>query len=272
MANVTGAIAGTIIPLFLIELSGFRGTLRIGAICNCVIAVSALTLAGKSRQLASEPADSAEARPSQVHGKTGILVLLFLSGLTSMAMEVVWVRAYTPYFGTVVYAFASILGVYLISTLIGSVLYRRWSASRTEEHPLVWALLGTSALLPLVAASPAIHMARDLRLLLGVTPFTGLLGFITPMLVDRFSSGNPTQAGRAYAINIVGCILGPVLAGFGLLPFISERWVLIALTIPWLIVGVTPLVSGGQAGTIGASGDLRLAGARRRADCFRQRL
>ena len=247
MANVTGAIAGTIIPLFLIELFGFRGTLRVGAVCNALIAVGAFTLAAKSGAVRS----SNESSPSSekvANGNAGILVLLFLSGLTSMAMEVVWVRSYTPYFGTVVYAFASILGVYLLSTLLGSVIYRRWSAKHSQESPLVWTAIGTAALLPLVAASPAIHMARDPRLLLGVTPFTGLLGFVTPMLVDRFSSGNPTKAGRAYAINIVGCILGPLVSGFGLLPFISEKRVLIVLTFPWLVLGFAPLFRGMKTG------------------------
>ncbi len=158
-----------------------------------------------------------------------------------MAMEVVWVRGYTAYYGTMVYAFASILGVYLLATFIGSVVYRRWSSWHSRENPVIWTLLATSALFPLIAASPAIHMARMPRLVLGVTPFTGLLGFITPMLVDRFSRGDSAKAGTAYATNIVGCILGPLLAGFGLLPFMSERWALIMLTIPWLIVGIAPL-------------------------------
>jgi len=48
MANVGGAVAGTTVPLFLIELLGFRGTLRIGAGCNCLIAISALALSRKS--------------------------------------------------------------------------------------------------------------------------------------------------------------------------------------------------------------------------------
>ena len=47
-------------------------------------------------------------------------MLLFLTGLTSLGMEVVWIRQFTPYVGTVVYAFASILATYLVSTFIGS--------------------------------------------------------------------------------------------------------------------------------------------------------
>lgn len=244
MANVTGAVVGTVIPLFLIELLGFRGTVRIGACCNALIAISAFALARKSTRLSAVAPSETTTSEGPNSGGLGILALLFLSGLTSMAMEVVWVRCYTPYFGTVVYAFASILGVYLIATVLGSVFYRRWSRFKGHENPVVWAILGTCALFPLVAASPSIHMGRVPRLLIGVTPFTGLLGFITPMLVDRFSRGNPSKAGTAYATNIVGCIVGPVLAGFGLLPFVSERWALVVLTVPWLVVGLAPLLPG----------------------------
>jgi spermidine synthase len=158
-----------------------------------------------------------------------------------MAMEVVWVRRYTPYLGTMVYAFAAILAVYLLATFVGSFLYRRWSARHERENSVLWIWLASFALLPLVAASPRITLDPFLRLVLGVMPFTGLLGFITPMLVDRFSLGDPAKAGTGYAVNVAGCILGPLLAGFGLLPFVSERSALCVLTLPWLIVGLGTL-------------------------------
>ena len=41
-----------------------------------------------------------------------------------MGVEVVWVRLYTSYLGTVVYAFAAILGIYLVATYVGSQIYR----------------------------------------------------------------------------------------------------------------------------------------------------
>ena len=44
LSNVLGAVAGSIIPLFLIELYGFHGTLRIGAILNTLIFVAAFGL------------------------------------------------------------------------------------------------------------------------------------------------------------------------------------------------------------------------------------
>jgi predicted membrane-bound spermidine synthase len=62
--------------------------------------------------------------------------------------------------------------------------------------------------------------------------FCALLGFLTPLLVDSWSSGDPTRAANAYAVNVAGCILGPIIAGFFLLPYMGERWATLALTIP----------------------------------------
>ena len=89
-----------------------------------------------------------------------------------------------------------------------------------------------------------------MRLTLGIAPFSGILGFVTPMLVDRWSGGDPDHAGTAYAVNVVGCILGPLAAGFLLLPVMSERWVLFAFALPWLIIAVNPRWSAGQGNKV----------------------
>ena len=255
MANVAGAVAGTTLPLLLIELFGFRGTLRVGTVCNFLIGISALALSAKGVQKFSATELSSEPiRPASTDGNTNTLFFLFLTGLTSMAMEVVWVRRYTPFLGTVVYAFAAILCIYLVATLLGSVIYRRWSAQARQESPVLWIWLASTALLPLMAANPNVGIPEGsevaaqigfssiLRLVVGIAPFTGLLGLITPMLVDRYSGGDSTRAGKAYAINVAGCILGPLVAGFGLLPFLPERWALVLLTLPWIVIGLAPLV------------------------------
>jgi len=242
-ANVAGAVVGTALPLFLIEMLGFNGTLKIGAASNIAITVLALIMsktALRSEIAVASPTIS-EYAPSAT-GEGSLLVLLFATGLTSMGMEVVWVRQFTPYLGTVVYAFAMILAVYLTGTFVGSRIYRRWSLRHTEETTLPWTLLALSGLFPLVAASPNVVLRDSLRLALGIAPFTGLLGFLTPMLVDRWAGGNPAKAGSAYAANVLGCILGPLLAGFVLLPWMSERWALVLLSLPWLVLGLRPIL------------------------------
>ena len=252
LANVLGAVIGAIIPLLLIELYGFRGTLRLAAACNGLLALTALLLSLKVTAAAPGPGAKIEtagnaARVAFSDGTVRPLVLLFLTGLTSIGMEVVWIRQFTPYVGTVVYAFASILATYLVSTFIGLQIYRQWSRKPRLEGRLIWVLLGLFALLPLVAANPDVHMGRVLRLLLGIAPFSGVLGFLTPLLVDRWSGGDPGKAGKAYAINVLGCILGPLVSGFFLLPLMSERWVLFVFALPWLLMAFRP--DGFAAGT-----------------------
>ena len=241
LANVVGATAGAVIPLLLIELYGFRGTLRVGAALNGSLAIAAFALSmrvgARHEAGASQPNAPAEMFGNQ---RRRSLALLFATGLTSMGLEVVWIRQFTPYLGTMVYAFAAILALYLVSTLIGSKIYRLWSKKNSGEPALIWLGLGFCAFLSLAAGDPHFRILSLLRPVIGIAPFSMILGFVTPLLVDGWSGGNPERAGTAYATNVVGCILGPLLSGFLLLPFVSEHWVICCFAIPWLAFGLNP--------------------------------
>ena len=247
LANVLGATTGATLPLLLIEIFGFHGTLRIGAALNVLLAAGALAVTMRGPLAArSVPSESPRGLPVQTPSRR-LLVLLFGTGLCSMALEVVWIRQFTPYLGAMVYAFAAILGFYLLTTFLGSRWYRHWSRAERPMNELLWVVLGLAVLLPLFAADPSWTMRPVLRLALGIAPFTGLLGFLTPMLVDRWSGGDPGRAGAAYAVNVVGCILGPLVSGFVLLPLMNERWVTLLFALPWFAVGMLPLLSGGTS-------------------------
>lgn len=234
LSNVIGALAGAIVPLFLIELYGFHGTLRVGALLNAAIAASAfgLTLAPHRRGSATAPAEG----KTTIHvpgQRKGVLVLLFMTGLATMGMEVIWIRLFTPYVGPIVYSFALILGSYLLATFVGSKVYRDSSRSRDPDSRLVWVMLALLGLIPLLTSDPRLTLNPALRVLLGVAPFAGVIGFLTPMLVDRWSAGDPDRAGRAYAVNVLGCILGPLLSGFVLLPLLGEHVSMLLFVLPW---------------------------------------
>jgi len=174
--------------------------------------------------------------------RNSTLWLLFATGLTSMGMEVVWTRQFTIYVGTLVYSFALILGVYLVATFLGSMLYRWWSRRHANEGRLIWLLVWLAALIPLLTADLRLGISAWLRVPMGIAAFSGLLGFLTPRLVDRFSEGDPNLAGVGYAVNVAGCILGPLIAGFGLLPYLDERYALAVLALPWFLVGAAFLL------------------------------
>src|SRR5438445_694017 len=71
--------------------------------------------------------------PSAPRAGSGLPWLLFTTGLVSMGMEVVWVRQLSPFLGTVVYAFASILAIYLGATFVGAIVYRRWARAGSAK-------------------------------------------------------------------------------------------------------------------------------------------
>jgi spermidine synthase len=244
LSNVLGAVAGAILPLFLIELHGFHRTLRVGAVCNAIIFIFALSLTLVSRPRSASASAAAPANETRASlppaGSGGILRLLFLTGLVTMGMEVIWIRIFTPYIGPVVYSFAMVLVAYLLATFVGSQIYRFWSRTHTIESRLLWISLAVLGVLPLLTADARVPLHLVLRVFLGVAPFAGVIGFLTPMLVDRWSAGDPDRAGRAYAVNVVGCILGPLVSGFILLPWGGEHFAMLMFTLPWIATALSP--------------------------------
>jgi spermidine synthase len=63
-----------------------------------------------------------------------------------------------------------------------------------------------------------------------------VLGYLTPKQIDEFSGGNPNIIGSAYAINLLGCIIGPLVASYLLLPVIGSRLSLLVLSVPLIIL------------------------------------
>jgi spermidine synthase len=247
-SNVMGAIAGALIPLILIEIYGFRGSLRIGACLNAAIALAAFALSFRRRTAKTASANqTAAAHTATVEPakESVVLLLLFLTGFTTMGMEVIWIRLYAAFIGTLVYSFALILASYLIATAIGAMYYRDRKTAGNRDSRFAWIILGLLGLLPMISADPRVQLPFVFRVTLGVLPVSCAIGYLTPMLVDRWSGGDAERAGKAYAINVAGCIFGPLFASFVLLPHFGERVALSLLSLPWFAMLVAPLRSKG---------------------------
>jgi len=249
LANLLGAVLGCTGTAFvLIELLGFRGSMLVAVALNFAIALAALVLSGRTLPI-NKPGEPAAAEcgelPALPTGGKSLYAVLLLTGIVSMALEVVWTRQFTPFLGPVVYTFASILAIFLAANFAGSRCYRLQSG-----HPLLLegtmllgvltAVAGLTSVLPLLAADyrlplPVGIAGGALRAVAGIAPFGFMLGFITPWVVDRLSAGDPKRAGIAYSVNTAGCIIGPLLAGFILLPAVGERWSTLILAIPFFL-------------------------------------
>ncbi len=256
-ANVLGAMMGTILAaLVLVEVLGFRHTLAFAAAGNFAIAALSVGIAWNKRgavavptSTSSAPVPTSETRSAGGSSSSLIPWILFSTGFCAMAMEVVWTRAFTPVLKTQVYSFALIVFVYLGATFFGSMLYRLdlTREARRSTAGLV-SLLAVAAFLPIVAVDPRIvpaqwnismgtyiDSAKAVALVLAsIVPLCAVLGYLTPSLIDQYAGGHPAAAGKAYGINVVGCILGPLVASYVLLPRISERHALVVLGLPLL--------------------------------------
>ena len=253
LANVIGGMIGILLTAAaLIEWIGLRHCLVVAAACNFGIALAAFLLAGRAEKAPVAAAGAVEVAAPAV-GRRTALGILFMTGFTSMALEVVWTRLFTPVLCTTIYSFAAMLAVYLCTTWMGSLRYRRHLAAGRVVKPA--ALLGglaATVFLPLFANDPRFALvlaafARGFRLavaptvqvasigavLASIAPFCLLLGYLLPQLIDDVSGGDPRAAGRAYALNIAGCILGPLAAAYLLLPGLGMKAAFILLALPY---------------------------------------
>jgi spermidine synthase len=243
-ANVVGALCGTVITAaVLIERLGLHRTLAAAAAVNFLIAALSLILNSIYLSSISRPADSAaEPEPPAADGLVGrdaAFAILFMTGFTSMGMEVVWTRAFTPVLLTTIYSFAGVLAVYLLATWYGARLYRKHlRLGRVRGLPQILAMLAVFSFLPIIAADPRLTVLNTALLIelviAGIFPFCAALGYLTSKLIDDVSQGRPGIAGKAYAVNAAGCILGPLAAGYWLLPVAGVRISLILLAAPFL--------------------------------------
>jgi predicted membrane-bound spermidine synthase len=240
-ANVLGAMSGTLFTaLVLIEVFGLSKTLAFAAVVNFSVALYALWWTRRAPapepvvDAGPGPAESGAApRPLFHSGSFRIAAVLFMTGFSSMGMEVVWARAFTPVLGTRIYSFASLLAVYLFGTWTGSWIYRKNVSDNSPAPPhRLLGMLSVVALLPVVMTDPRLSPGFA-SALVSILPFCTVLGYLTPMLVDRYSLGNPGKAGTIYAVNIIGCIIGPLAASYLLFPLLGVKMSLVVLALPF---------------------------------------
>ncbi len=244
-ANTIGALLGTIVTaLVLIELLGFKGTLTVAFSANILIAIIAAGIGRTFKRNQSKEeknflsTDTTTYNTETVSGTKFIfLTLLFINGFASMAFEVIWTRMFTVIISTEVYSFAFLLFIYLLATWVGVVVYRRHllSGKLYSVQKVLGFLIGSIIFMVIVND---VRIGFNLEtLIIGIFPFCAILGYLTPMIIDTLAKGTPHKIGSYYALNTIGCILGPLAASYILLPFLSVQQAILITTIPFIIIG-----------------------------------
>jgi spermidine synthase len=248
--NAGGAITGALLAgFYLIGSIGIRRTFLVAAAINAIVAAAAFMLSRGTSSEATARRNEQEAivAPSidhlsspPVHGTTGVLVLVFfaLSGLASLALEVIWFRMLVLLLPATTYAFTTMLATVLGGISAGSAIAARMlRRDRDWVRTLALVNLGTgvAVLASLLALSTTYASgwktsAPIQASVVAILPSAVLMGLGFPVGLRLWSGGggetNPSMARRigiAYAINMIGAIVGATVGGFALLPLFGSQ-------------------------------------------------
>lgn len=157
-------------------------------------------------------------------------VAVFVSGVTSMGLEILAGRIIAPQFGSSIYTWGSIITVFLAALSLGYWQGGKKAATASNRR-MSWLLLGTAGYVAIViyasdqlllSASaiplPARYASLPAVLLLFGPP-TYLLGFISPYAAELSQKdGTGEASGHVYALGTIGSIVGAGATTYVLVP------------------------------------------------------
>lgn len=189
-----------------------------------------------------------------------LLLIVFVSGMTSLAVELSASRLLEPYFGTSLIIWANLIGLVLIYLTVGYYIGGRWADRHPSERVLyqitAWAGFAIG-LVPFIA-KPILRWSvlgfanYSLGILMGslfgvillfAFPVT-LLGCVSPFAIrlamrDVGSAGN--IAGSIYALSTLGSIVGTFTPVLVLIPNIGTRNTFLSFSLVLLVFSIIAL-------------------------------
>lgn len=262
--NLAGAVLGALLgPYWSFPSWGLHGTMIFTAVIDIMVAAEVFLLVGRIRLRGVQQTglDSEKGSKTDVIRRHIVLVTIsFYSGFLFFGLEVLWTHLIGAALGNSVYAFAAMLALVLMGLGIGGllsvVLFR-------EERPL--SPIVTSVLLFVVSAAlgwqyyawprasvqfitwggdvsgfwegEMLRWFQAARLLL---PVAVTLGMVYPSLfrMSVFPLHNRGQvAAVVTGFNSAGCVLGALVCGFILIPWIGSEMTLLTFGIVSVISG-----------------------------------
>ena len=215
--------------------------------------------------------------PQERGPSTGlILTFFFLTGLTGLAYELVWIRLLILVFGSTQFAVTTVLTVFMTGLALGSLLFGRFidrpfGKGSTYPHPLkVYGLIEIALGIYCMLSPQVFELLRSTYLITfggigGGTPgtvsfegtqfFLSFLGLIIPTtlmggtlpILVKYLTKSKGQVGRStalpYAINTLGAVTGCLATGLGALYILGVRSTIYAAGIIDIVIGIILIVA-----------------------------
>lgn len=185
--------------------------------------------------------------------KSVIYLLAFSGGFTVMSIELLGGRIMSPFFGSSIYVWGSIITVFMLSLSLGYLGGGRLSLANPSLTRFGFIfLVGGLAMVPLILTGDLVMDWVFLRIedprygslaassFLFVVP-TIVLGMITPYSVrllvrETHTSGH--VAGTLYFVSTLGSALGTLATSFYLILWLEVNTILFVLVATMLLMGV----------------------------------
>ena len=255
--NTVGAVAGALIgELCLVKAFGLWGTSLAAGLLNCVAAAIALFLtkrnglfedADASGTLTASPTEAPARRLSFAINYSlpwRPLIISFGAGCILLALEVVWFRFLRLYVASSATAFSLMLAIVLAGIGLGGTVSGAFS-KKIRQSALLPILLVAAAILTLLCyvlfpvpklgeseKNFYLESWKEITLLSCALmfPVAFLSGVLFPAIAARVQESVPSRMnslGITTLFNTAGAAIGPLLAGFVLLPKLGFQFSLI---------------------------------------------
>jgi len=168
-----------------------------------------------------------------------ILIAFALSGMTALIYEIVWTRPLQLIFGSTIYAVSTILTTFFIGFALGAFIIRNY-ADRKENPLKIFGFLQLGIglygliILWLFSILTPIYLSLDvvglqfiqffllfLVIIIPATLFGATWPVVNKIYIDSGKLGK--DAGKLYSFNSFGSFVGPLAAGFLLIPLLGIK-------------------------------------------------
>jgi len=260
--NTLGGALGALAAAYLIlPALGVDGTVFASAAGSALVALLALSFGTRVVVSPGAAASLAQsAREPAATERRSLFFLAFASGSLVFAAEVVFTHLLALIIGNSAYAFGLILAAFLSCLCVGASR-ASWAQRRFGDASLPLGLaasgLGLSLSLPLWDKLPyffdntgevltsfaAREATRGLAAWLMLLVPTTLMGLTFPLLLQRVAryAHVGRWVGRLTAVNTLGAVLGALLTGYVVLPWLGSQRALLAIALCFALAALLVL-------------------------------
>lgn len=165
------------------------------------------------------------------HFKVLIFILAFIEGGAVMCVELCSAKILSPYFGTSIYVWASVLGITLTALMSGYYLGGYLSSKNQKKDIIFWLMLvaGCFVTITPIISYFILPITINLNLLMGTiislmcflfVPLM-LFGAVSPLIINLLTheaKESGKSSGNVYAVSTLGGIITTFTVGFYTLP------------------------------------------------------